>query len=63
MLFADEPTGNLDTATGRSIAILLDELNREQGTTLLLVTHDAEVAERSERIIRLEAGRIMEDRR
>ncbi len=58
VLFADEPTGNLDTATGGRIADLLFELNREAGTTLVLVTHDAGLAGRCARIITLDAGRI-----
>jgi putative ABC transport system ATP-binding protein len=58
VLFADEPTGNLDTATGASICDLLFELNRESGTTLVLVTHDAVLASRCERRITMAAGRI-----
>jgi putative ABC transport system ATP-binding protein len=58
VLFADEPTGNLDTATGASICDLLFELNRESGTTLLLVTHDAVLASRCQRRITMVAGRI-----
>jgi len=58
ILFADEPTGNLDSATGRTIIDLLFELNRERGTTLVLVTHDEALAARCDRHIRLEAGRI-----
>jgi putative ABC transport system ATP-binding protein len=57
LLFADEPTGNLDTATGRKIADLLFELNAAQGTTLVLVTHDPVLAARCQRQLRLEAGR------
>ncbi len=57
ILFADEPTGNLDTATGARITDLLFELNRERGTTLVLVTHDERLAERCQKILRLEAGR------
>jgi len=59
ILFADEPTGNLDSATGRTIIDLLFELNRERGTTLVLVTHDEALAARCDRHIRLEAGRII----
>lgn len=57
LLFADEPTGNLDTATGRRIADLLFELNAEKGATLVLVTHDPVLAARCQRQLRLEAGR------
>jgi len=58
ILFADEPTGNLDTATGRKIADLLFSLNAEEGTTLVLVTHDQTLAERCDRVIRLAEGRL-----
>ncbi|WP_278386033.1 ABC transporter ATP-binding protein [Stutzerimonas kunmingensis] len=57
VLFADEPTGNLDTHTGAHITELLFELNRERGTTLVLVTHDERLAKRCHRMIRLEGGR------
>jgi putative ABC transport system ATP-binding protein len=59
ILFADEPTGNLDSLTGQRISDLLFELNREQGTTLILVTHDAHLAQRCERSVRLAAGRVV----
>ena len=59
VLFADEPTGNLDTATGASICDLLFDLNRESGTTLMLVTHDAALAARCQRRITMSAGRII----
>lgn len=59
ILFADEPTGNLDTQTGRTVIDLLFELNRTQRTTLVLVTHDASLAARCERVIRLDSGRIV----
>ncbi len=59
VLFADEPTGNLDAATGGRIIELLFSLNAEQGTTLVLVTHDDHLAERCDRAIRLDAGRIV----
>ncbi|NNL31478.1 MAG: ABC transporter ATP-binding protein [Gemmatimonadetes bacterium] len=62
ILFADEPTGNLDRDTGETIVSMLEELNREQKTTLVLVTHDRELAERAHRVIALEDGRIGEDR-
>ncbi len=56
VLFADEPTGNLDSHTGERISDLLFELNKESGTTLVLVTHDERLAHRCRRLIRLEAG-------
>jgi len=61
LLFADEPTGNLDTATGVQITDLLFSLNQSRGTTLVLVTHDQRLADRCARVIRLEAGAIVED--
>ena len=59
VLFADEPTGNLDTHTGERISDLLFELNQERGATLVLVTHDERLAARCQRIIRLEAGHLV----
>lgn len=59
ILFADEPTGNLDAETGRAIIDLLVELNRETRTTLVLVTHDPELAARAHRVIRLAGGRVV----
>lgn len=61
ILFADEPTGNLDTATGSKIIELLFELNREYSTTLVLVTHDERLAQKCDRSIKLVAGEIVED--
>jgi putative ABC transport system ATP-binding protein len=61
ILFADEPTGNLDTETGHRVAELLFELNRTAGTTLVLVTHDIELASRTKRLIRLRGGAIDSD--
>jgi len=61
ILFADEPTGNLDSQTGEHIGDLLFTLNREQGTTLVLVTHDPRLAERCHRQIRLAGGRLLDD--
>ena len=60
ILFADEPTGNLDSRTGAHIIDLLFELNRELNTTLVLVTHDPALAKRCGRSIKLEAGRVVE---
>ncbi|MFL5562259.1 MAG: ABC transporter ATP-binding protein [Gemmatimonadaceae bacterium] len=61
LLFADEPTGNLDAATGQRIIDLLDSLNRDAGTTIVLVTHDTALAERTQRIIRLRDGAVISD--
>jgi putative ABC transport system ATP-binding protein len=62
ILFADEPTGNLDQETGASIVAMLEELNREARTTLVLVTHDLALAERAHRVIGLGGGRVDTDR-
>lgn len=62
ILFADEPTGNLDSATGRNVIDLLEQLNAEARTTLVLVTHDPELAARAHRVIRLADGRLIPDR-
>ncbi len=59
ILFADEPTGNLDAATGAQVIELMLELNRAQGTTLILVTHDDKLAARCKRQLRLAAGRVV----
>lgn len=59
MLFADEPTGNLDAATGAQIIDLMFQINREQGTTLVLVTHDKNLSARCSRVIELVAGRAV----
>ena len=59
LLFADEPTGNLDTETGRAVIDLLFELNAQAGTTLVLVTHDERLAERCGRVLRLDRGRLV----
>ena len=61
VLFADEPTGNLDGATGEVIVELLMQLNRERGCTIVLVTHDAALAARTQRTIRLRDGVVVED--
>jgi putative ABC transport system ATP-binding protein len=63
LLLADEPTGNLDSSTGAAIIDLLFTLNRERGSTLLLVTHDAALAERADRVVSLRDGRVVGDRR
>ena len=63
ILFADEPTGNLDGTTGERIVALLEELNSEAGSTIVLVTHDVALAERARRLIRLRDGVVVEDRR
>jgi putative ABC transport system ATP-binding protein len=60
VLFADEPTGNLDTATGARVIELLFDLNGANGTTLVLVTHDREIASRCNRVIEMDAGRLVQ---
>jgi putative ABC transport system ATP-binding protein len=62
ILFADEPTGNLDRANGQTVVELLIELNRDLGTTLVLVTHDLELAAKAKRMLRLADGVVVEDR-
>ena len=62
LLFADEPTGNLDSETGAQVIDLLFELNRESGATLLLVTHDEALTRRCNRVLRLAAGRLVNGR-
>jgi putative ABC transport system ATP-binding protein len=61
VLFADEPTGNLDSRTGGNIMALMFELNRSSSTTLILVTHDHSLAERCDRVLSLDAGRLVND--
>ena len=63
VLFADEPTGNLDSRTGETIMELMFELNRSSSTTLVLVTHDSALADRCDRVLALEAGRLVSDSR
>ena len=61
ILFADEPTGNLDAANGANVVGLLGEMNRELGTTLVLVTHDPELADLAHRVLRLHDGAVVSD--
>src|SRR5207249_426967 len=60
IVLADEPTGNLDAATGQGVLALLRDLNRERGLTMILVTHDAQIAQQADRVVRLAEGRIEE---
>ena len=62
ILFADEPTGNLDSDTGAKIVQLIEELNQSSGSTVIIVTHDPALAARTGRIIRLSDGRVIEDK-
>jgi putative ABC transport system ATP-binding protein len=61
ILFADEPTGNLDQETGETIEALIFNLNKELGTTLVLVTHDHDLAKRTDRILQLKGGKLIKD--
>ena len=63
ILMADEPTGNLDADTGRHVIDLMVKLNEEEGATLVLVTHDTELASRAHRIVRLSGGQVVSDER
>ncbi len=63
ILFADEPTGNLDEETGEKVVQLLLELNKEAGTTLVIVTHDLDLAKRTQHILRLKGGKILTNQR
>jgi putative ABC transport system ATP-binding protein len=62
ILFADEPTGNLDEETGATIVAMMEGLNQAADTTLVMVTHDLQLAERAHRVVRLADGRVVEDR-
>ena len=59
IVFADEPIGNLDTATGNAIMAILNRLHREQGMTLLMVTHEPELAKTADRVIRMQDGAVL----
>lgn len=61
ILFADEPTGNLDTETSENMVKLIFDLNKEAGTTLVLVTHDLELAQKTQRVIRIKGGNLVSD--
>lgn len=61
ILFADEPTGNLDEETASHVEELIFELNKQQGTTLVMVTHNAELASKTDRILRIKGGKLVED--
>ncbi len=63
LLFADEPTGNLDGETGATIERLIFELNRDAGTTLILVTHDTELAQKTDRVLSMKGGKLFSDRK
>ena len=62
ILFADEPTGNLDEENANHVTDLLFALNREEQTTLILVTHNLELAKKTERVLQMKGGRIIEER-
>jgi len=63
IILADEPTGNLDSATGEKILSLFKDLNKQKGATIIIITHDQHVAEETDRIVRLKDGKIIEDTR
>ncbi|RLI40961.1 hypothetical protein DRO64_08220 [Candidatus Bathyarchaeota archaeon] len=63
IVLADEPTGNVDSKTGRTIMNFFRKLNRERGTTMLIVTHDPEIARMTDRIIYIRDGRIFKEER
>ncbi len=59
IVFADEPTGNLDSVTGDAIMVILSELHRKQGMTMLMVTHEPELAKTADRVIRMQDGEVI----
>ena len=59
IVFADEPTGNLDSATGEAIMVILNNLHKEQGMTMLMVTHEPELAATADRVIRMQDGEVI----
>jgi lipoprotein-releasing system ATP-binding protein len=61
VLFADEPTGNLDAAAGQEIIRLLRDLNRDEGVTIIMVTHNLELVASSDRVLKMTSGKIVED--
>ena len=61
LLLADEPTGNLDSATGATIIDLFEQIRDESGTTIVMVTHDEDMAARADRVVRLKDGRVVAD--
>lgn len=61
IILADEPTGNLDTATSREIMALFTRLNKEEGITVIIVTHEADIADYADRLVRFVDGRIVHD--
>ena len=61
LILADEPTGSLDTQSGEEVLALLADLNRTQGTTIVIVTHDRRVAQATQRIVRMSDGRVVSD--
>jgi len=63
ILFADEPTGNLDEETGDKVIKLLFDLNKESGTTLVIISHDLDLANRTQQILRLKGGQILTNER
>ena len=62
IVFADEPTGNLDSATGDAIMVILSELHKKQGMTMLMVTHEPELAKTADRVIRMQDGEVSHEK-